>query len=634
MAKISIAIQNPTKETELISQVFVRMVEQLLPLMFTAKDYPEKLPLEVRKSLAEEVASKSHWKIVHNGKEWYIDGPGIHITRLLYADDRLPNGGVLVHKFFEISSNLQSKKLSSVVMKASLELSDITGYKTVDLMANLDVGGYAWFRKGAVPYKGKKEIIDIAEGYQVKSADKRKLVYSFLDEFEDLPDGEWEKYLLSPQFSKYKEMFLGSTWQGKFDLNNPATRIAMIEGADAAFDFLTKQQTTPETVLTSNEEIRNELIKNQVRSIAFSTGLVKQRYEVLKATEEKIELLLLKYGSKFAGITDLRSAKARSLFRLLEKDLLAARQEAWVKITAELTAEMQTYAAGQAVVIGKVVTGAVPVALNLNLLSAPVLASIVNATPFEGRVLKDWLKRTENLDHARITKEAVRGITQGLTTGELVRSIIGDPKLKNVDGFTRKSFKDLEALILTVTSGIQNEVRSEVYKQNSDVFDEEYFVATLDMKTTFICAGNDGKRFKIGTGPMPPLHFRCRSLRAPYINPEAMFERPYKSAYEKQLLNEYGQKRGLLGLKTLEDLPRGLKTDYLNFARLRTREMVGQLPATTNFTTFLKAQSKDFQDEYLGKARAEAFRRGDFSLNDFTNSSGRTYTNTELGLSV
>lgn len=76
------------------------------------------------------------------------------------------------------------------------------------------------------------------------------------------------------------------------------------------------------------------------------------------------------------------------------------------------------------------------------------------------------------------------------------------------------------ALVNTMLNHAASVAREEVLIQNSDVIEEERFIATLDSSTTLECAGHDQERYPVGKGPMPPLHWNCRSLRVPVIKPE------------------------------------------------------------------------------------------------------------------
>lgn len=57
--------------------------------------------------------------------------------------------------------------------------------------------------------------------------------------------------------------------------------------------------------------------------------------------------------------------------------------------------------------------------------------------------------------------------------------------------------------------------------------------------------------------------------------------------------------------------------------------MNGQVPETQTYQTWLKKQSFEFQNDVLGKSRAEMFRN-DMPLDRFVDDSGKTYTLAEL----
>ena len=137
--------------------------------------------------------------------------------------------------------------------------------------------------------------------------------------------------------------------------------------------------------------------------------------------------------------------------------------------------------------------------------------------------------------------------------------------------------------------------RSAVYAENSDVLDGEIFTANLDGRTTIECASNDGKKFAIGEGPHPALHFNCRSIRIPDVNPDFTVA---KLSGERASMN-------------------------------------GPVSGQSNFSGWLRKQPKDFQDEYFsqfpnGKARAKLFRNGGLSMDKFTDNKSIVYTLDEL----
>ena len=76
-----------------------------------------------------------------------------------------------------------------------------------------------------------------------------------------------------------------------------------------------------------------------------------------------------------------------------------------------------------------------------------------------------------------------------------------------------------ERLVRTETNFFHNEAEIESYQSMG--FEYYEFVATLDSRTSEICAEMDGKRFKVSEARpgdnMPPLHPNCRSTIVPYF---------------------------------------------------------------------------------------------------------------------
>jgi hypothetical protein len=104
------------------------------------------------------------------------------------------------------------------------------------------------------------------------------------------------------------------------------------------------------------------------------------------------------------------------------------------------------------------------------------------------------------------------------------------------------------------------------------------------------CAGFDGQKFDVNEGPMPPLHWNCRSTRVPLV---------------KESLRVPG------------------------FSMERA-SMTGPVDAKVTYGGFLKRQSKEFQNEVLGPKRAALFRSGKVSISNFTDDNGRVLTLKQL----
>ena len=80
-------------------------------------------------------------------------------------------------------------------------------------------------------------------------------------------------------------------------------------------------------------------------------------------------------------------------------------------------------------------------------------------------------------------------------------------------------------LVRTSVNQVANKASMAVYESNQDVSSKYQWVATLDTRTSAICAALDDRIFEYGKGPMPPQHFNCRSTTVPIIDDEDLRKR-------------------------------------------------------------------------------------------------------------
>ena len=187
--------------------------------------------------------------------------------------------------------------------------------------------------------------------------------------------------------------------------------------------------------------------------------------------------------------------------------------------------------------------------------------------------------------------QILQSITDGITLGDTTQAIA-----KRVDGLIRNLMKrQITSLVSTIINHISSNTRSELYKTNKRLVDKYEWVATLDGRTTFICMSRDGKIYTVGSGPMPPAHFGCRSTTIPKIKKE--FD---------------------LGLDVEGDRPAVGSNG------------VERVSANTTYGGWLKRQNREFIDEALGIERSKLFRSGKLTLDKFVDPTGRVYTLSQL----
>jgi len=75
--------------------------------------------------------------------------------------------------------------------------------------------------------------------------------------------------------------------------------------------------------------------------------------------------------------------------------------------------------------------------------------------------------------------------------------------------------RSAEGISHNAVHGAFNFAEREMYLENEDIIENVRFTAIIDRKTTDICISLDGEVFPLKEAPLPPLHFRCRSMLMP-----------------------------------------------------------------------------------------------------------------------
>jgi SPP1 gp7 family putative phage head morphogenesis protein len=138
------------------------------------------------------------------------------------------------------------------------------------------------------------------------------------------------------------------------------------------------------------------------------------------------------------------------------------------------------------------------------------------------------------VDQAEQFSQVVRnGLLTGETTPSIAKRLIGNLQFgedaKTVRQLvaaggqaTAVADNQVMALVRTSINQVANTASQQVYEANQDITKKYRYVATLDSRTSSICAALDGREFEYGKGPMPPQHFNCRSTTVPIIDPDIL----------------------------------------------------------------------------------------------------------------
>lgn len=280
--------------------------------------------------------------------------------------------------------------------------------------------------------------------------------------------------------------------------------------------------------------------------------------------------------------------------------------------------------------LGAALQTVTPVLLDLNLPPVDTLKALITHHPFEGQTMRQWATQLARDDLKRIAQEIKIGIVQGEPTPEIARRVVGSVNQRGKDGVTEITRRAATSITRTAVNSYSNAAKREFFKANADVFEMEIYVATLDSRTTPVCRANDGKQFPIGKGPIPPLHWNCRSFRVAQIHGEAIGSRPAKAVTNAQLLREYAAKAGIKPVGNRASLPRGHKGAFDTFSRGRIRELTGVIDAKITYQVWLERQPSSFVVDVLGPTRAKLFRDGNLKLDRFVNRRGDELTLSQL----
>jgi len=242
-----------------------------------------------------------------------------------------------------------------------------------------------------------------------------------------------------------------------------------------------------------------------------------------------------------------------------------------------------------------------------NKLDPATIAALVTGTLVEGNVTAKWWKRQSAdflngfMDEIRTSMQNGESLTQAITrvTGGTVDGV-------TLPGIMKTTKRKAGALVSTAMNTVANEAALQSYQLNADVIKWTTQVSTLDNRTSDICIAYSGQTWDIKTLlPVPPStlpfnggparHFNCRSRLRPVT-------------------------------KSFRDL--GIDLDEIPVS---TRASVdGQVPADITFNQFLKKKSKTFQDDLLGKKRAELWRQDKINLTQLVDMRGNPMTLRQL----
>jgi len=344
--------------------------------------------------------------------------------------------------------------------------------------------------------------------------------------------------------------------------------------------------------LTVNEQILSDTIR---RAIMVERFKVSEIHRLLSMLDDDVYSNLMAQLAKdlprIHTANRMVSPRSAQRYRDMVRDLRAISRDGFRTTRTASKAQLLDFGRMEGIWQGASVTAAMPVSISFGLPTAGMLQQIVNREVIQGAPLTQWWAGLAR-DTSRQVEQAINsGIANGESVDQIVRRIRGTRSFPGAFGSSRRN---VQSVVRTSITHVSARAREESFAANSDIIKGYQYVATLDARTTDICASIDGQVFPVGQGPRPPLHINCRSTVIPIMKSWKEMGLPFKD---------------------MTDTTRA--------------SMNGQVPARLFYPEWLRGQSVAIQNEALGVGRAKLFRQG-MPISRFVTPQGRPLTLAQL----
>ena len=385
---------------------------------------------------------------------------------------------------------------------------------------------------------------------------------------------------------------------------------------------------------TANEEYLDAALRHAMDVRRFTNGELRKVNALLAKSDREVSIALRKALAEMGARSGQTYSFKTKRFKRLLAELTGMRKAVVAELERDNTDTFLSFAEIEANKELARLNSVVPIEVNFAAASGVLLKSIVNSRPFQGAILKDYYATLSANDQRRLRQAIQLGMAQGESINAIVARVVGTRGAGFADGALNISRREAEGVVRTAVNHISNRAREAVWTANADAFSFVMWVATLDGRTTMICASRDGHvasvdgrpvppqyRPLVPAGARPPAHWNCRSVMVVVFSKDGLVgNRPF-------VVDTRTPKRRTIDFR-IEAQRTGRSVSQIRNDWKATN--IGRVPARTTFDQFLKRQDASFQDDYLGKARGKAYRAGDLNVDQFVDSSGRTLTLKQL----
>lgn len=318
--------------------------------------------------------------------------------------------------------------------------------------------------------------------------------------------------------------------------------------------------------MASADRLLDEAVLHRIALSRYSTATVRKVLALLNRTDKALAERILR--------ADNEGRDPVQLEKLLE-EIRALQSDGWTVVRGRMNEDVAALADVERIFSERMVRAGAQ-ASGAVVANAPTTAQVVaavNARPFQGRFLRDWLNDAEAGAAKRVRDTLRQGFVEGRSVTALVREIRGSRVNGYRDGVLEISRRGAEAMVRTALTHTAAVSAKETYQAMG--VEEATFLAVLDSRTTLTCANLNGQSFPLDKFPWPPRHINCRSTAMPVVSGVTKIEAP-------------------------------------------------------SYSDWLKRQPPEVQDDILGVRKAQLFRAGKLTLDRFTDNAGRVLTLEEL----
>jgi SPP1 gp7 family putative phage head morphogenesis protein len=342
-------------------------------------------------------------------------------------------------------------------------------------------------------------------------------------------------------------------------------------------------------VATVNEELFDKAVGHSIDLTRYSNGTVKRMITLLNKSDadlfEKLQSAIERLPADSFTVKRLES---------MLKSVREINEKAYKQVFGEFQQDLFEFTDYELGYQAQLFKDTLPTVVSIASVAPAQVYAAAMAQPFQGRILSDWAKSLETGRLQRIKDGIAIGFTNNETVSQIVQRIRGTRALNYKDGIIDIDRRHAEAVVRTAINHTSQIARDEFYADNADLIKGLRWTATLDSRTSPICQALDGKVFPLKGGQRPPAHWNCRSTMTPVI-------------------------------KSWREL--GIDEDDLTGATRAS--MNGQVPADMTYQQWLQKQSREVQDDILGKGKADIFRSG-VPVTNFVNRNGVELTLAQL----